>query len=300
MRMSENTLFSDAAKVWLSVKQLEVRENTYSESYERTVDKILLPRIQDLTLGEIDRAFTAQMFSELSNVYSDSTLHKCQLVLEGVFNEAAYAGAKLPPLPKIRIRSKKEKVTKRTYSEEEVELIKEYAKTHRFGLSILLLLELGLRTSEMLALKWEDFDFKARTVNIERACVEIDNKPAIGAPKSEASIRTLPLSKEFCDFLYFYGKSCKGYITLSKNGNLMDNANFTKSRYNRFFRELEEDTGMYRLSPHELRHTCGTLLYEHTKDIYAVSKFLGHSSVVITTKYYIHPTVEMLRNKLNI
>ena len=66
MKMSESTLFEDAARVWLSVKQLEVKENTYTESYERTVDKILLPRMNQITLGEIDREFTAKMFLDLS------------------------------------------------------------------------------------------------------------------------------------------------------------------------------------------------------------------------------------------
>ena len=47
-----------------------------------------------------------------------------------------------------------------------------------------------------------------------------------------------------------------------------------------------------RLSPHELRHTCGTLLYEETKDIYFVSRFLGHSDIGITTKTYVHSEMQ--------
>jgi integrase len=43
-----------------------------------------------------------------------------------------------------------------------------------------------------------------------------------------------------------------------------------------------------RLTAHELRHTCGTLLYQDTKDIYHVSTFLGHSDVSVTSKIYIH------------
>ena len=91
MIMNETTRFEDAARIWLSVKQLEVKANTYSESYERTVEKILLPRMEDITLGEIDREFTSKMFLELSEHYSDSTLHKCQIVIDGIFSEAAYA-----------------------------------------------------------------------------------------------------------------------------------------------------------------------------------------------------------------
>ena len=47
-----------------------------------------------------------------------------------------------------------------------------------------------------------------------------------------------------------------------------------------------------RLSPHELRHTCGTLLYQDTKDIFYVSRFLGHSDVSITTRIYVHSEMQ--------
>lgn len=52
------------------------------------------------------------------------------------------------------------------------------------------------------------------------------------------------------------------------------------------------------LSPHELRHTCGTLLYARTKNIYAVSKFLGHANINITAKIYVHNDVDTLRESL--
>ena len=55
-----------------------------------------------------------------------------------------------------------------------------------------------------------------------------------------------------------------------------------------------------KLTMHELRHTCGTLLYDSTKDIYAVSKYMGHSSVRVTEKYYMHEDTDMLRSHLKI
>ena len=300
MRMNETTRFEDAARIWLSVKQLEVKANTYSESYERTVEKILLPRMKNIMLGEIDREYMANMFMELSEHYSDSTLHKCQLVMEGVFNEANYAGAKLIPLPKIKIKSKIPQKEKQTYSSQEVELIKEFAKFHRYGLSVLLLIELGLRCSEMLALSWEDIDFNLKSVKINKACVAIKGGGVIDVPKSKSSIRELPLSDMFCEHLSFYAKGQSGYI-INNGKRLMTPANYTKNRYNKFFDDMaREGICLKRLSPHELRHTCGTLFYVKTGDLYAVSKYLGHSSVAVTAKYYVHSDVELLRERLKI
>ena len=300
MRMNETTRFEDAARIWLSVKQLEVKANTYAESYERTVEKILLPRMKNVTLGEIDREFTSKMFLELADHYSDSTLHKCQIVIDGIFNEAKYAGAELLPLPKIKIKSKIPPKVKCTYSAQEVELIKDFAKLHRYGLSILLLIELGLRCSEMLALSWDDIDFDLKSVKINKACVAVKGGGLIDAPKSKSSIRELPLSDAFCEYLSFYAKGRSGYI-INNGKRLMTPANYTRNKYNKFFDDMaKEGAFSKRLSPHELRHTCGTLFYEKTGDIYAVSKYLGHSSVAVTAKYYVHSDVELLRQRLKI
>jgi integrase len=40
-----------------------------------------------------------------------------------------------------------------------------------------------------------------------------------------------------------------------------------------------------KITCHSLRHTAATLLYQKTKDIYAVSKVLNHHSVKVTERY---------------
>ena len=41
-----------------------------------------------------------------------------------------------------------------------------------------------------------------------------------------------------------------------------------------------------RISPHKLRSTYGTMLYQKTGDIYLVADVLGHSDVNTTRKHY--------------
>ena len=40
-----------------------------------------------------------------------------------------------------------------------------------------------------------------------------------------------------------------------------------------------------RITPHVLRHTCATILYEQTNDIYLCSKQLHHHNVSTTQRY---------------
>lgn len=79
----------------------------------------------------------------------------------------------------------------------------------------------------------------------------------------------------------------------------MDSSKWSGRRYKRWFDALiseRKEIEMY--TPQELRHTRGTLLYKQTRDIYAVSRFLGHSSAKVTEKIYMHDDVEDLRSHL--
>lgn len=58
----------------------------------------------------------------------------------------------------------------------------------------------------------------------------------------------------------------------------------------------ERYTAMGRnFSPHSLRHTCATHLYESGMDIYMLKEILGHSSISVTREY-IHIGINRLRN----
>ena len=46
------------------------------------------------------------------------------------------------------------------------------------------------------------------------------------------------------------------------------------------------------LNPHEMRHTFGSILYERGVDIVTISKLMGHSSIEITVKLYVHDSLE--------
>lgn len=158
-----------------------------------------------------------------------------------------------------------------------------------------------MRCSELLGLKWGDINYKNKTIHISRATTAVNRKPVTAPPKSKSSIRTLPVSSELIEML----KSQKGpkddFIVLTANKKVLDDSQFTRTRYKTFFIDLQAaHPEIEKLSPHELRHTCGTLLYAKTKDIYAVSKYLGHANIGITTKYYMHEDVEVLRTNLGV
>lgn len=45
---------------------------------------------------------------------------------------------------------------------------------------------------------------------------------------------------------------------------------------------------------HDARHTAGTLLFDQGVDIEVIRRFLGHSSIVLTSKTYVHHSARQI------
>ena len=117
-----------------------------------------------------------------------------------------------------------------------------------------------------------DFDFENRTVTISRACTDLNGIPVVDKPKSNTSIRTIPVPKDLIEALRKVPGEHSGYLIISPTGKNISPKSYSERRYLTFFKEMNIERV---LNPHELRHTCGTLLWEKTHDLYALSKFLG-------------------------
>ena len=49
--------------------------------------------------------------------------------------------------------------------------------------------------------------------------------------------------------------------------------------------------GLPDMSPHDLRHTCASLLLQSGADIKSVQDILGHSNASTTLNFYVHPII---------
>jgi len=288
-------LFKEWAENWLyTYKEPNVRETTFESTYRRPVEKILIPYFGYFELRWITPSQIQEFFNEHSKKYSQTQLDKLRLCLKGIFETAIENDlCEKNPCKFVKAISKKTKTEKQVYSEDEIEDILKKLDQHKYGYQIRLLLQMGLRESELCGLKWEDIDLEEGYLSIKRACTDLNGIAILNEPKNEKSKRTIPIPKDLLKILR--QNAGKGFVVQSENGKLISSKNFQNNRYKRVLNAC----GIERqLNPHELRHTCGTLLYNKTHDIYAVSRFLGHSSINITTKLYVHNTPESLRAAL--
>lgn len=288
-----NTTFAEWANVWLyEYKYNQVRGNTFEYTYKSVVINHLVPYFGRFKLDSISNSMIQAFFNKNSNL-SSSLLNKMRICLTQMYDTAiANQIVTFSPCTVINAKSNQKKKEKATFSKKEVAEIIESSKTHRFGMYINILITMGLRISELCGLKWEDIDFKKGTMSIQRACTDLNGSAVIGEPKNDKSKRTIPIPQELLKVLKSERKT--GYIVVSATNKNISPRTFTSKRYNVFFK----DTGIRKLTPHEMRHTCGTLLYEKCHDIYAVQAFLGHTNAIVTSGIYVHSNPEDLKKQL--
>lgn len=287
------------ADVWLETyKEGTVSDTTYKATYVWAVNK-LKDRFGNRRMTSI-RTIELQKFFKDQSAGSASSVDKIKMVTRAIFKTALNNEViSKNPMEDVQIPKGVETEEKRTFTSKEYRMVLDFAKTDPDGIGPFIILKTGLRRGELMALKWSDIDFKNMVVSVQHAARIQDGRCIAGPPKSKKSIRSIPVDIELIQFLQEVGRVRESIYVM---GHFHDkkrpkNPDTWKQRhYDKFMgRLLKKFPDIPDLTPHELRHTFGSILYTSGVDIYRVSKILGHSSVDITTKIYVHTTVEDLR-----
>ena len=152
-----------------------------------------------------------------------------------------------------------------------------YEKTKERDLAIVtLLLGTGIRVSECVGLDIEDVDFKNNGIKVTRKggneMVVYFGEEVEKALKRYLEVRTgiTPLAGHEHALFYSAQRKRMGVQAVE---------NMVK-KYSR------QITTTKKITPHKLRSTYGTALYQETGDIYLVADVLGHKDVNTTKKHY--------------
>lgn len=282
----KSILFSSWVETWLETyKRDDVKETTFLTTYKRPCYNYIIPFFKDRSLQSITPIDIKALMNSVSNL-SQSYIDKVVICLRGIF-DAAEDNDLITKNPARRIsgKSKQTKTVKRVYDRETVEAI--CNTEHKYALYVEILLRMGLRCSELCGLRWTDIDFEKGTMSINQALTREAGVTYIDSTKSQTSTRRLPVPASLLVRLEkAREESAHEYIAIVNDHHVTPD-HFNALQLEVFYNALGVPNEQ-RLTAHELRHTCGTLLYEDTKDIYFVSKFLGHSDIGITTKTYVH------------
>lgn len=164
------------------------------------------------------------------------------------------------------------------------------------------LITTGLRRGEALGLQWGDIDSDALTISVKRN-VSIDrnspDKMHIGSPKTEESIRTVPLSLRLYTMLLALKQEQedKYQAALLPTAFVFCRASDPylpcyPTEPTRYVRKFIKRNHLPNVSPHDLRHTAATLALESGADLKQVQELLGHKDAATTMQFYAGVTDE--------
>ena len=155
-------------------------------------------------------------------------------------------------------------------SAEEVGKVVKACGTPREKAIILLMVDTGLRRSEVTALNWGDVDFSTGLARVIRGKGGKARSVVIGA-----TVRRALLS---------YRRTLRGIVETSPLFQTKSGGRFEGSGMLQLFRRLSERSGVH-ISPHMLRRTFVILSLRSGMDVLHLQALLGHSTLEMVNHY---------------
>lgn len=306
--------YEEYIKSWMTnVKSLELKPKSY-DRLEQTITYDVLPYIGHLQLAAVSSDDIQTMIRKLKdNGKSHSTIKKAYDAVNASFKwgtSCTPPKVKTNPAANVRPPSKNQFKQKSIpyYTPDETNALIKQA-TSRFmngkrryplGAFVPLLINTGLRMSELLALKWKtDIDLDNKTLTVHHNIVFVKDRSEDASKKYKiveqdtvktdaGQDRTIPLNEAaiaaLTDLREVTGD--QPYVMSTREKTIVK-----PRQLDQMFRRIAVASGMSEdriYGVHALRHTFATLLLSNNVEIKTVSELLGHSDVTITYNTYIH------------
>lgn len=268
--------FEQAAQQYIQNRNAVLSPATVRE-YTGTIKRISNTFTQ-LPLKKITPQTVQKEINLLSQAVKPKTVKNIHGFISAVLKEYC---------PEITLHTKlpqNQKIALCIPSEEEITILLASAKQYypKLYLPILLAVCLGLRRSEICALKWQSIDFHKKTITISNAKVLDENKNwIIKNPKSFSGNRTILLSEFLCQTLQDtkkIQKYAKNDFVLSVKPNTITNT----------FPKLLKKANLPSFRFHDLRHFHASMMLAlNIPDKYAMER-MGHATNTMLKTVYQH------------
>ena len=299
--------FAAIADFWLISVKSSVKESTWIK-YRNTVNCQIIPRIGEKNISTIDYETVFGICSDMlasggtaGEGLSSKTVSDALSIIKAIIKYAdrlKFITDRTALDVSVKLKSSKLRV----FSQVEEHLLFEYLSKELdcTNLGILICMFTGIRIGELCSLTWEDISLESNTIHIHRTMQRIQTpegltktKILIAEPKSQCSVREIPVAKTLRDFLEMYQEN-EGYVLTGKKDIFIE----PRTMQNRY-KTILKTCGISNANFHTLRHTFATRCIEVGFDIKSLSEILGHANVNITLNRYVHPSMELKKKNID-
>lgn len=310
---------SDSFKTWaehwlMSKKYEDVTTDRYNSLSTRA--GVWIDALQRAQINQI-RPFELQsiLFSiaaknpNTGKPMAKKTIKEYIQVINSIFNFAHENRVlEYNPATNLKIpQTAAEPVQRRALTEEERKRVMEFE--HRAKPSAMLMMLSGLRRGEATALQWNDIDFVNNKISVTKS-YNFKTKD-FKAPKN-GKARVVSVPQILIDYLKTLPKKSL-FVLTNASGKMMTDDSWRRM-YDSYIFDLnleygfEEKPNKYSpkkipmkitpFTPHELRHTFCTIMFEAGIDALTAKEQMGHSDIQTTLSIYTHLSKQHKENDI--
>lgn len=272
-----------------------IKQSTIS-TYSYILESQILP-VFPLDVRMLTKEYLEEIVSNIIQFKSKTVIIILKDLLSYMyeFNYISY-------VPKITVPKTKRKTHIDIFTLDEQQILIDHLSSHynNFNFCLLLSLYTGIRIGELCALQFKDIS--NNIIQITKTLQRIKNigntksktKIIIDKPKSQSSIREIPIPQNLFDKLELLEKENDNSYILTGKSNYLE----PRSVERKFKKVLKECNILYR-NFHVLRHTFATNAIAMGLDYKILSDILGHSSIKTTLDLYVHTNNRMKTDFIN-
>lgn len=286
----------ELTEIWLKYKERTIK-NTSMMQYRRIIDKYINVFLGDYIVSTIEVIDVFEFIEQVKTNLSTKSLQDIIVVLKSILYYGNVIGCchiPLKAIPTLKVKKKKVKVL----SSQDIYVLENYLMSHidNKNVGLLICMYTGIRLGEICSLKWEDIILEDERIVINKTIYRINDSRGshteIGIPKTDNSIRDIPINHELCQILQAYPQK-KGYV-LTGTEHYLD-----PRSYQYYFKKIIKQLNLNDYNFHALRHTFATKCVQCEVDVKSLSEILGHSSVNTTLNIYVHSSFSIKKIQIN-
>lgn len=269
--------FNEWFEICLNRMKVEFKPSTLY-NYQTQIHKWVMPHWGSQEINQVSRMDVHELiFEKCAEIITPNNRKTILKMIKRLFQMAVEDG-KLERNPCIGIQVKAPEVEQKVLTNSEVEIFLREAKitNHRFYPIWAMALMTGMRSGELVALKWTDIDFDAKTMSVSK---QWTSRNGLTPTKTQRS-RIVPISDDLSQFL----KELRLRRGMEESV-LPHLPEWEDGAQAQVTREFCKTIGVTSVKFHDLRATFITNLLARGESLARVMSIVGHSQLKTTNGY---------------